>query len=72
MTQSQGNPWQGNLYFHGFTLSPLLGSPSGISVYMDGVRQNEPFAETDELGGDAGLCRARCRAGARIQSACTG
>ena len=26
MTQSQGNPWQGNLYFHGFTLSPLLGS----------------------------------------------
>lgn len=46
VTQSQGNPWQGNLYFHGFTLSPLLGSPSGISVYMDGVRQNESFAET--------------------------
>jgi len=46
VTQSQGNPWQGNLIFHGFTLSPLLGSPSGISVYFDGVRQNEPFAET--------------------------
>ncbi|MGH8272920.1 MAG: TonB-dependent receptor plug domain-containing protein, partial [Gammaproteobacteria bacterium] len=46
VTQSQGNPWQGNLVFHGFTLSPLLGSPSGISVYVDGVRQNEPFAET--------------------------
>lgn len=46
VTQAQGNPWQGNLYFHGFTLSPLLGSPSGISVYLDGVRQNEPFAET--------------------------
>ncbi|HEU0198693.1 TonB-dependent receptor [Rhodanobacter glycinis] len=46
ITQSQGNPWQGNLYFHGFTLSPLLGSPSGISVYVDGVRQNEPFAGT--------------------------
>ena len=46
LTQSQGNPWQGNLYFHGYTLSPLLGSPSGISVYVDGVRQNEPFAET--------------------------
>jgi iron complex outermembrane receptor protein len=46
MTQSQGNPWQGNLYFHGFTISPLLGSPAGISVYIDGVRQNEPFAET--------------------------
>ena len=46
VTQSQGNPWQGNLFFHGFTLSPLLGSPSGISVYVDGVRQNEPFAGT--------------------------
>lgn len=46
LTQSQGNPWQANLFFHGFTLSPLLGSPAGISVYMDGVRQNESFAET--------------------------
>jgi len=46
ITQSQGNPWQGNLYFHGFTLSPLLGSPSGMSIYLDGVRQNESFAET--------------------------
>jgi outer membrane receptor protein involved in Fe transport len=46
VTQSQGNPWQANLLFHGFTLSPLLGSPAGISVYMDGVRQNESFAET--------------------------
>ena len=46
VTQSQGNPWQGNLLFHGFTLSPLLGSPSGISVYVDGVRQNESFAGT--------------------------
>lgn len=46
VTQSQGNPWQGNLFFHGFTLSPLLGSPSGLSIYLDGVRQNEPFAGT--------------------------
>lgn len=46
VTQSQGNPWQANLYFHGYTLSPLQGSPSGMSIYLDGVRQNEPFAET--------------------------
>lgn len=46
LTQSQGNPWQANLYFHGFTLSPLQGSPSGLSVYLDGVRQNESFAGT--------------------------
>lgn len=46
VTQTQGNPWQGDLYFHGFTLSPLQGSPSGLSIYLDGVRQNESFAET--------------------------
>ncbi|HEX7326501.1 MAG TPA: TonB-dependent receptor [Rhodanobacteraceae bacterium] len=46
ISQSQGNPWQANLNFHGFTLSPMLGSPAGISVYLDGVRQNEPFANT--------------------------
>lgn len=46
LTRSQGNPWQADLYFHGFTLSPMQGSPSGLSVYLDGVRQNEPFAET--------------------------
>ncbi|MBN8923827.1 MAG: hypothetical protein BGP10_08140 [Rhodanobacter sp. 68-29] len=46
LTQSQGNPWQSNLYFHGFTLSPLQGSPSGLSIYLDGVRQNESFAAT--------------------------
>lgn len=46
VTQSQGNPWQANLYFHGFSLSPLLGSPSGLSVYIDGVRQNEAFSAT--------------------------
>ncbi|MGH8155171.1 MAG: TonB-dependent receptor [Rhodanobacteraceae bacterium] len=46
ISQSQGNPWQANLFFHGFTLSPLLGSSSGVSVYVDGVRQNEPFSET--------------------------
>ena len=46
VTESQGNPWQANLLFHGFTLSPLPGSPSGISVYLDGVRQNQSFAET--------------------------
>ncbi len=46
ITQSQGNPWQETLMFHGYTLSPLPGSPSGLSVYMDGVRQNESFAET--------------------------
>ena len=29
----------------GYTASPLLGTPEGISVYLDGVRQNQPFGD---------------------------
>src|SRR6185503_8453192 len=29
----------------GFTASPLLGTPQGLSVYMDGVRLNQPFGD---------------------------
>jgi len=31
--------------FHGFTASPLLGTPQGLSVFQDGVRVNEPFGD---------------------------
>ena len=40
-----GNPFQINVNYHGFTASPLLGTPQGLSVYMDGVRVNEPFGD---------------------------
>ena len=42
---AQGNPFQPDLLFRGFTASPLLGTPQGISVFQDGVRVNEPFAD---------------------------
>src|SRR5262249_39598594 len=29
----------------GYTASPLLGTPQGLSVYMDGVRLNQPFGD---------------------------
>ena len=29
----------------GFTASPLLGTPQGLSVFQDGVRINEPFGD---------------------------
>ncbi|HEV7943480.1 MAG TPA: Plug domain-containing protein, partial [Solirubrobacteraceae bacterium] len=35
---SAGNPYQTDIYYHGFTASPLLGTPEGLSVYVDGVR----------------------------------
>jgi len=42
----QGNPYQVDLNYRGFTASPLLGTAQGLSVYVDGVRVNEPFGDT--------------------------
>ncbi|MBU1365838.1 MAG: TonB-dependent receptor [Gammaproteobacteria bacterium] len=41
-----GNPYQADLNYRGFTASPLLGTAQGLSVYVDGVRVNEPFGDT--------------------------
>jgi outer membrane receptor protein involved in Fe transport len=46
VNEIQGNPYQADVNFRGFTASPLLGTPQGISVYQDGVRINEPFGDT--------------------------
>lgn len=40
-----GNDFQNDLSFRGFTASPLLGTPQGLSVFQDGVRINEAFAD---------------------------
>ena len=42
----QGNPWQPDVSFRGFSASPLAGTPQGMSVFVDGVRVNEPFGDT--------------------------
>ena len=34
----QGNPFQADVSYRGFTASPLLGTPPGPPVYMAGVR----------------------------------
>jgi outer membrane receptor protein involved in Fe transport len=41
----QNNPLQPDVNFRGFTASPLLGTPQGLSVYFDGVRMNQPFGD---------------------------
>ncbi|MEQ1603136.1 MAG: TonB-dependent receptor [Methylophilaceae bacterium] len=46
VNETQNNPYQPDVNFHGFTASPLLGTPQGLSVYQDGVRINEPFGDT--------------------------
>ena len=44
-SSAQGNAYQQDLIFRGFTASPLLGNPQGLSVFQDGVRINEPFGD---------------------------
>ena len=41
----QGNGLQADVNFRGFAASPLLGSAQGLSVYLDGVRLNQPFGD---------------------------
>ena len=43
--EMQENPFQPDVNYRGYTASPLLGTPEGISVYVDGVRQNQPFGD---------------------------
>ncbi len=40
-----GNPYQSDVMYRGFAASPLLGTPQGLSVFLDGVRVNEPFGD---------------------------
>ena len=40
-----GNTFQPDVSFRGFAASPLLGTPQGLSVFQDGVRINEAFAD---------------------------
>ena len=42
---AQGNPFQPDINFRGFSASPLLGTPQGVSIFQDGVRVNEPFGD---------------------------
>src|SRR3984957_3305796 len=46
INSTQDNPLQPDVYFRGFTATPLLGGSEGISVYVDGVRVNEVFGDT--------------------------
>jgi outer membrane receptor protein involved in Fe transport len=45
INEVQNNPYQPDVRFRGFTASPLLGTPQGLSVFQDGVRVNELFGD---------------------------
>lgn len=41
----QNNSLQPDVNYRGYTASPLLGTPQGLSVYLDGMRLNQPFGD---------------------------
>ena len=45
VNEVSGSPFQNDITFRGFRASPVLGSSQGLSVYLDGVRVNEPFGD---------------------------
>ncbi len=46
VNEAVNNAYQPDVQYRGFTASPLLGLPQGMSLYMNGVRFNEPFGDT--------------------------
>ncbi|MBM4259164.1 MAG: TonB-dependent receptor [Deltaproteobacteria bacterium] len=45
LTHVQNNPYQPDVSYRGFVSSFLIGTPPGLSVFLDGVRVNEPLAD---------------------------
>ena len=46
LSDTEGNPYQEDIYFRGFDASPVLGTPQGLAVYENGSRINERFGDT--------------------------
>ena len=49
LTNQTGSPSQSDIRLRGFTLSPVVGVPQGVSVFVDGVRVNEADASQVHL-----------------------
>lgn len=45
VNDTSGNPFRQDVNFRGFSASPLIATPQGVSVYLDGVRINESFGD---------------------------
>ena len=45
LNDQQGNPFQQDVSVRGLTASPVTGMAQGLSVFLDGVRINEPTVE---------------------------
>ncbi|MES2324632.1 MAG: TonB-dependent receptor [Pseudomonadota bacterium] len=45
VNEVSGSLYQNDISYRGFRASPVLGTAQGMSVYLDGVRVNEPFGD---------------------------
>ncbi|WP_427307255.1 TonB-dependent receptor [Cupriavidus sp. H39] len=45
VNDAQGNPFAQDILYRGYRLSPTLGSTQGLSLYLDGVRQNAALGD---------------------------
>ncbi len=45
VNEVSGSLYQNDIRYRGFRASPVLGTAQGLSVYLDGVRVNEPFGD---------------------------
>ncbi len=50
INEGQSNPFMSDVFFRGYTATPLMGAPQGLSVFQDGVRVNEVFGDTVNWG----------------------
>lgn len=46
INDTEGNAFQPDLLFRGFTASPVAGTPEGLAVYVNGARFNDAFGDT--------------------------
>jgi outer membrane receptor protein involved in Fe transport len=46
VNDSEGNVFQPDILFRGFTASPVAGTPEGIAIYVNGARFNDAFGDT--------------------------
>jgi outer membrane receptor protein involved in Fe transport len=46
VNDTEGNLFQPDILFRGFTASPVAGTPQGLAVYVNGARFNDAFGDT--------------------------
>jgi iron complex outermembrane receptor protein len=46
LSDTESNPFQEDLYYHGFDASPVLGTPQGLAIYQGNTRINQHFGDT--------------------------